>query len=93
MEWGQVIVILIPLVTFMGFIWKEMREWRQETRDETNSIRSEIAEMRKVSQIEIAEMRQSFQEGMRVQSQRSDTLYQMFIDLLKEQQNHPRTNP
>ena len=44
MEWGQTLTILIPLVAFLGFIYKELKEWRKETREETNQIRTEIQE-------------------------------------------------
>lgn len=87
MEWtaiasifATVVSILVPIVAFFGFLYKELKEWRKETREETRSIRTEIAEMRK-----------GFQEELRLQTERSDKLYQMFIDLLKNQ--NPKTNP
>jgi hypothetical protein len=80
MEWTAVISILVPLVAFFGFLYKELKEWRKETREETQSIRAEIAEMRK-----------GFQDDLRLQTERSDKLYQMFIDLLKSQ--NPKSNP
>ena len=74
MEGGQtltiVVTILVPLVAFLGFIYKELKEWRKETREETNQIRQEINQIR----IESLE-----------QTKRTDRLYEMFIDLLKSQ--------
>lgn len=83
MDWGQILVILIPLVTFMGFIWREIRDYRKETRDETNSIRAEIAEIRKENRAQ--------SQRTDAQSQRTDKLYEMFIALLERQS--PKTNP
>ncbi len=120
MDWGQTLVILTPLVTFMGFIYNEMRrssaeakeeinvikrsnaeareeikEWRIETREEIKEwraeTRAETAEISKKSEQEIAELRKGFQDEMRIQSSRSDKLYEMFIALLEKQQ--PKTHP
>lgn len=62
MDWVQYFGILVPLIALFGFLYRELKDWRKETRDEIKSIREEI----------------------NVQSQRSDRLYEMFIDLLKE---------
>ena len=63
MDWVQFFGILVPLIAFFGFLYRELKDWRQETREETNEIRKEIQQ----------------------QAARSDKLYEMFIDLLKEQ--------
>lgn len=86
MDWEQVLIMLVPFVPFvplfllMSCILKEIRAARKETRERTDSIRAGTAEMRK-----------GFQEEIRVQVQRSDKLYEMFIALLEKQ--GPRTNP
>ena len=66
---AAVVSILVPLITCFGFLYKEIKEWRKETREEITK----------------------FEEEIRIQSQRSDKLYEMFIDLLKSQ--NPKTNP
>jgi hypothetical protein len=68
-EWLQFFGILVPLVAFFGFLYRELKDWRQETRAETKSIREEINGIR---------------EEIRQQASRSDRLYEMFIDLIKE---------
>lgn len=73
MEWPTIISILVPLFALFGFLYKELKEWRKETREE------------------IAIMDNRFREEIRLQADRSDKLYQMFIDLLKSQNS--RTNP
>lgn len=80
-EWGQTITIivsiLVPLIAFFGFMYREMKDWKLEAREETKSIREEIEGIR-------VEIRQ--------QATRTDQLYQMFIDLLKSQ-NKLKTDP
>jgi cell division protein FtsL len=68
-EWIQFLGILGPLVLFFGFLYRELKDCRSETREEIKEIREEI----------------------RQQAARSDQLYQMFIDLIKEKRD--RTNP
>lgn len=70
MDWGQVIVILVPLGAFFGFIYKEMKDWRRETREEIKEIREEIREQAKRSD---------------EQTKRTDRLYEMFISLVEKQ--------
>lgn len=87
MEWATVISILIPVTAFFGFLYREQKEWRKESREDTirisNDIRNEIKEIR----AEIKEIHAENQE----QAKRSDRLYEMFIDLLKAQ--NPKSNP
>lgn len=70
MNWLQFFGLLVPSMAFFGFLYKELKEWRVETREETKAIREEINGIR---------------EEIRQQSSRSDRLYEMFIDLLKAQ--------
>ncbi len=49
MEWTTIISILVPLTAFFSFLYKELKEWRKETRDETKAIRIEIQEQVKRS--------------------------------------------
>ena len=69
MDWLQFFGILVPLVAFFGFLYRELKDWRLETREEIKDIREE----------------------MRQQAIRSDRLYEMFIDLLKDRKG--RTEP
>jgi hypothetical protein len=69
MDWIQFFGILVPLVAFFGFLYRELKDWRLETREETKGIREEIKNIR---------------EEIRQQAIRSDRLYEMFIDLLKD---------
>lgn len=84
---ASVVTILVPIFAFLGFLYREIRTYRQETGEEIHRIEREIFEIRKGFREEML----GFREEMRMQSQRSDQLYQMFIDLLKSQS--PRTNP
>lgn len=68
MTWGEYLGIIVPIIALFGFLYRELKDWRKETRDEISEIRKEAGEIRK----ETAE-----------QSRRSDRLYEMFIDLLK----------
>jgi len=70
MEWAQFLGIIITLFGLIGFLYKEMKEWRSEVRTEISSIRQEI---------------NSIRHEMNEHSKRSDRLYEMFIDLLKSQ--------
>lgn len=70
-----IVSILLPLGGVLAFLYKELKEWRSETREETKEIRKEI-----VSQNE------RLDKNIATQSARSDRLYEMFIDLLKEKQ-------
>lgn len=76
MDWLQFFGILVPLIAFFGFLYRELKDWRVETRAETRSIREETKSIRE----EINGVR----EEIRLQVTRSDRLYEMFIDLLKE---------
>lgn len=76
MDWVQFFGLLVPLIAFFGFLYRELKDWRLETREETKSIREEINDVR---------------EEIRQQASRSDRLYEMFIDLLKERKE--KTNP
>lgn len=69
MDWIQFFGILVPLIAFFDFLYREIKDWRLETREETKSIREEIRGIR---------------EEIRQQVTRSDRLYEMFIDLLKD---------
>lgn len=68
-QWIQFLGILVPLVAFFGFLYRELKDWRRETREEISGIREEIN-----------------QQIVRTdeQAKRTDRLYEMFIDLLKE---------
>lgn len=69
MDWIQFFGILVPLSAFFAFLYKEIKDLRLETREETKSIREEVQQ----------------------QAARSDRLYEMFIDLLKDRRN--KTDP
>ena len=34
MDWGSILAILIPMTSLFGFIYKELKDWRKETREE-----------------------------------------------------------
>ena len=74
MDWTQFVAlfftIMVPLMGASAFFYRQVNEWRMETRAETQSIRDET---------------QSIREEIRQQVARSDRLYEMFIDLLKSQ--------
>lgn len=69
MDWIQYFGLLVPIVALFGFLYRELKDWRQETRTEIEGIREEMRHQR---------------EEMRQQAARSDRLYEMFIDLLKK---------
>ncbi len=130
-----IVSIFVPLIAslgaFMGFLYKEMKEWRAESkadnaqnradyllitaeikadisqiradiRSDSAQIRAEIrgetaqmkidaAERSRQFQLEMIELRKGFQDEIRLQSSRSDKLYETVIALLERQQ--PKTNP
>lgn len=88
MGWVQFFGILVPLVAFSGFLYREIKEWRLETKEEIKSIREES----RFIQAEIREETKSIREEMQQQAARSDRLYEMFIDLLKDTRR-TRTDP
>ena len=40
MEWAPTLIILAPLVALSAFMYKELKEWRNETREEIKEIRA-----------------------------------------------------
>jgi len=42
MDWVQYFGLLVPLVALFGFLYRELKDWRKETRDEIKEIREEI---------------------------------------------------
>jgi len=73
MDWIQFFGILVPLIGLFGFLYKELKSWREDTRNEMKSWREDTKN-------EI----NSIREEVRLQSSRSDRLYEMFIALLKD---------
>lgn len=67
MDWVRYFGLLVPVIALFGFLYRELKDWRSETREEIEGIRQEI----------------------RQQAASSDQLYQMFIDLLKDQKARP----
>lgn len=73
MSWEQILMMLTPIITILAtngglFLW----------------ARSEASSDRRQLQEEINTNRRQLQEEIQIQSKRSDELYQMFIDLLRE---------
>lgn len=73
---GAAVGTIALVYAFLRNFKQDVKEWRMETKAEISVIRQEISEMK---------------TEMRAQSQRTDQLYQMFVDLLKAQ--NPKTNP
>lgn len=42
MDWLQFVGILILLFGLFGFLYRELKDWRRETREETENIREEV---------------------------------------------------
>ena len=42
MDWIQYFALMVPLVAFFGFLYRELKDWRRETREEIEGIREEI---------------------------------------------------
>lgn len=70
MDWSYAFVFIVPICSFFAFLYKELQGWRRETREETASIREETASIR---------------EEIRIQSSRSDKLYEIIVEETKIQ--------
>jgi hypothetical protein len=79
MDWMQFFGLLVPMMALFGFLYRELKEWCRESREKSASIRNEGRQDREVFREEIRVIR----EEIRSQSARSDRLYEMFIDLVK----------
>lgn len=49
MTWGEYLGIIVPIVALFGFLYRELKDWRKETRDEISEIRKEAGEQAKRS--------------------------------------------
>ncbi len=84
MDWVQVITLIVPIVlgfvTIFGtiiagfrLIYNEIKNYRSDTKTEINEIKKE----NRIS-------REEFREDMKKQSERSDKLYEIIIQLLRK---------
>lgn len=69
MDWVQFFGLLVPLVALFGFLYRELKDWRGETREE-------MAKSDKIIE--------GIREEIRQQGYRSDHLYQVLLDIQKE---------
>lgn len=44
MTWGEYLGIIVPIIALFGFLYRELKDWRKETRDEISEIRKEAGE-------------------------------------------------
>ncbi len=88
---GLLVSVTTAIVTIiaatLGFLYKEMKEWRRETKTEIEDVKRELQRQAERTDQTIERIDQEIQ----IQSQRSDKLYEMFIDLLKNPPP-PKTN-
>lgn len=76
MDWVQFLTTIGSFLAVFAFLYKELRDWRSETREESKFIREEIQEIRHG-------LAQQADRTDR-QAERTDRLYEMFIELVKQ---------
>ncbi len=85
MLWDQAVIIIVsvltPLLILMGFMCREMRRWRTESRAEIAKSRQRMSKLSKEKGLPVE---------FRVQSSRSDELYEEFMTLLEKK--YPKTH-
>lgn len=88
MDWIQFFGLLVPMIAFFGFLYKEIKEWRKETRDETTAIRNEM----NTQSARTDRLYEMFIDARKDMDQIRKEVDQKFYDMLKAK-NDPKTNP